>query len=105
MPRRFEVASQREKCPKRLWEAGLRAFSAILQVLKMAHCAERKHEKTYGTLSPVDHLTHAEDDPMIAGTPVRLFVLSEDSAHISSHALLSDAATNDTQDSASVGYA
>ena len=83
----------------------MRAFSAVPQVLKMAHFAERKHEKTYGTLSPVDYLTHAEDAPMIAGTAVRLSVLSEDSAHISSHALLSDAATSDTQDSASVGYA
>ena len=105
MPRRFEVASQGGKRPKRLLGAVLRAFSAIPQALKMAHFAERKHEKTYGTLSPVDHLTPAEDVPMIAGTPIQLFVLSEDPEHISSHALLSDAATNDTQDSASVGCA
>ncbi len=83
----------------------MRAFSAVPQALKMAHFAERKHEKTYGTPSPVDHLTPVEDEPMIADIPVRLFVLSEGSAHISSHALLSDAATNDTQDSASAGCA
>ena len=87
------MASQGEQCPRRLW--GLRASSADSQVLQMAHFAERKGEKTCGIRSPEDYPACFEDATRIAHTPVRLPVVSEDSAHISSHALLSGVAAND----------
>jgi hypothetical protein len=99
------MASQRGQCPKRSPEAGLRDSSARSQVLKMAHFAERKGEKTCGTPSPADYPAHAEDATRIAHTQVQLPVLSEDPARKSSHALLSDAATSDTRGPDSVGYA